>query len=221
MPGGIPTLSFPEHLRSASGFPDCLQQRRVGARPPERNATLDAAMSRLTQSAAASSTPPALLEDLREGLGLACEADVGCEFEGQYYFRQRLDALQGALGSLAQDDPLSVAQLRELRDEVLSLAAKSVERGRLGRLESTDVDDEPFFRLDQLRAPDDLVEAMNMLAGLRRTVEFYPASLPLDKASLQRLGDWLNDLRQADIRDLGALPRYRQLIERCLALPRS
>ncbi|OWQ45777.1 hypothetical protein CDL60_18120 [Roseateles noduli] len=178
-------------------------------------------MAQLKQSAAASSTRPALLKDLREGLGLASEAREGCEFDGQLYVEKRLHAIHGALRSHAQGDPLSDAQLRALRDEVLSLAASSVERGRLGRLEQVEVDYAPPFGLDQLRAPDNMVDAMEMLAKLRRTVVGTPAALPLDKTSLQLLRDGLNGLREADIEDLDALPRYRQVIDRCLALPRS
>ncbi|RZI62978.1 MAG: hypothetical protein EOP37_00450 [Rubrivivax sp.] len=218
MYGHIPHLHFPDHLRTASGFPDCLESRRTGARAAELSAPLDAAIAELRRSAEAPARRSALLEDLYQGLDLAEAAREGCEFDRQLHVAQRLEAILGALQSGTRRDRLEDAQLRDLRDEVLSLAAKSVERGKLGRLDAGDIDDAPPFRLDQLARPADMEEAFYMLSQLRRTLSLAPATLPMDGASLKSLDDMLSGLRPSDIEDLDALPRYRQLIAACIAL---
>jgi len=192
--GHIPPLHFPDHLRTASGFPDCLESRRTGARSAELSAPLDAAIAQLRRSAEAPATRSALLDDLHRGLDLAEAAREGCEFDRQFYVTRRLDAIQGALQCGTRRDRLNDAQLRDFRDEVLSLAAKSVERGKLGRLDAGDIDDAPPFRLDQLARPADMEEAFHMLSQLTRTLNLASATLPMDGASLKSLGSMLDGL---------------------------
>ncbi|MFX1679264.1 hypothetical protein PV762_08525 [Mitsuaria sp. CC2] len=57
-----------------------------------------------------------------------------------------------------------------------------------------------------------------MLSQLTRTLNLAPATLPMDGASLKSLGSMLDGLSPSDIEDLDALPRYRQLIDACIAL---